>query len=371
MKNTFPGYYKPTETELKRLWDNSIIVLDSKVLLNLYRYSAETNAEIINTLEQFSDRLWIPYNSAQEYHENRLGVIEHQEESFIDLQKFLEEMQGNLKARLLSDDHSFLADQLIDKVVKIFYDIRNKLQDNKEEYLSLFENDELKKTIGELLTRKVGPRYTEEQLAEIYRKGNKRAENDIPPGINSDEKLDVKKYHDLIIWMQTIDKAKATYKPILFLSDKKTDNWWLTFKGKKIGPRPELVDEMRNAANVAFYMYRTDPFMQSSQKFLDFEVKKEAIEEVQKFRVRDDKRVNRRDELAKKLHFQRETVLELSQELEDLANKTEVFSILDISKALKKYKTFDSSAQDEIQETTKSGKTSQKNSDQEEEKETE
>lgn len=338
MKNSFPGYYQPTETELRRLWDNSIVVLESNVLLNLYRYSAETNAEIIQNLEQLSDRLWIPYNEAKQYHEKRIEVIEGQEESYIDLQKFLNEVQDDLKDRLLSDNHSFLADQLIDKVIKIFSDIRTKLGDNKEEYLSLFENDELKATISELLSRKVGARYTDEQLEEIYKKGVGRTKKGMPPGIIPNEKFDAKKYHDLIVWMQIMDKAKATYKPILMLTDKTTTNWWLTFKDKKIGPRPELVEEMRNSANVEFYMYRIDPFMKNSQKYLNFEVKPAAIEEIQKFRLRDEKRINTRDMLAHKLRNQRETVLELSQELEDMANKTELFSLLDVSNAINKYK---------------------------------
>jgi len=74
------------------------------------------------------DRIWIPYQAALEYHQRRLQVIEHQEDSYLDLQKFLKEIQDELKNRLLSDDRSFLADQLIDKVVKIFKDLELKLQ---------------------------------------------------------------------------------------------------------------------------------------------------------------------------------------------------------------------------------------------------
>ena len=42
MRKTFPGYYRPTEAEFRRLWDKCIFVLDANVLLNLYRYSEET-----------------------------------------------------------------------------------------------------------------------------------------------------------------------------------------------------------------------------------------------------------------------------------------------------------------------------------------
>lgn len=339
MKKKFPGYYEPDETQLHRLWDSGLIVLDSNILLNLYRYSAETNAEILHTLNQLSDRLWITYNAAKRYHQQRLNVIEGQEKSYLELQKFLDEMQNDLKERLLSQDHSFLADQLIDKVVTIFNDIQNKLETNKEEYLNLFENDELKNKIAEILKRNVGSQYTPEELEKIYKEGKNRAQKQIPPLPNKEAELQEAKYHDLIIWKQTLKKAKATYKPILMLTDKRTDDWWLKFKGERIGPNPQLVEEMQHFANVEFYMYRMDPFMQNSRKYLEFDVDTKAIEEVQKFRLRDDNRADSRKELASKLRFQRETVQELSDELEELAKKTEIFSIMDVSEALQNYKT--------------------------------
>ena len=339
MKDTFPGYYKPSEIELQRLWDNCIFTLDANVLLNLYRYSAETNSEIIHNLQQVSDRLWIPYNAALEYHQRRLEVIESQEDSYLDLLNFLENTKNELKERLVSDNNSYLSDQLIDKVVKIFNDIEEKLKSKKDDYLSLFENDELKNAISKLMERKVGPQYSEEQLNEIYNEGEVRYAKKIPPGyLNGESKLDRIKYNNLVIWKQIIDKARSTYKPILFLSDKKTEDWWLKFRNRIIGPRPELIREIKDKANVQFHMYRIDPFMESSQKYLELSIKQEAIEEVQKFRERDDKSLSSKAELAKQLRYQREAVINLSKELEELANQTEVFNLKEISKALKQYK---------------------------------
>jgi len=355
MRNAFIGYYKPTETELTRLWENSVFILDANVLLNLYRYSAETNTEILNTLQQFQNRIWIPYHAALEYHDRRLQVIEHQEDSYLDLQKFLQEIQEELKNRLLSDDHSFLADQLIDKVVTIFKDIETKLRERKEEYLALFENDKLQEAIANLLERKVGANFNKEKLEEIYTEGKERYENNIPPGYNSiNENKDIDKYRDLVIWFQIIEHAKSTYKPIIFVTDEKTDDWWLKFKGEIIGPRPELMHEMRNKSNVQFYMYRIDPFMENAQKYLDVAIKSEAIEEVHKFRLRDDERIESKDEFTKALRFQREAVTKLSQELEELANQTEIFNILDISKALKQYRYRHKSYKDTRQNETSS-----------------
>ncbi len=37
MRAMFPGYYRRTEEELERIWDEGLFVLDANVLLNLYR----------------------------------------------------------------------------------------------------------------------------------------------------------------------------------------------------------------------------------------------------------------------------------------------------------------------------------------------
>lgn len=67
MKKLFPGYYRPSETDFASLWDNCIFVFDANVLLNLYRYSTETSAELIDIMDKISDRLWLPFQVASEY----------------------------------------------------------------------------------------------------------------------------------------------------------------------------------------------------------------------------------------------------------------------------------------------------------------
>ena len=45
MKDSFPGYYRPTENEFAEMWESCLFVLDANVLLNLYRYSVDTREE--------------------------------------------------------------------------------------------------------------------------------------------------------------------------------------------------------------------------------------------------------------------------------------------------------------------------------------
>src|SRR5690554_1006254 len=74
MKDLFRGYNKKTEKELKVLWENAIFVFDTNVLLNLYRYSEDTRNSIINLVENFKDRVALPYHTAYEFNKNRYEV---------------------------------------------------------------------------------------------------------------------------------------------------------------------------------------------------------------------------------------------------------------------------------------------------------
>lgn len=64
------------------------------------------------------------------------------------------------------------------------------------------------------------------------------------------------------------------------MTDDSKDDWWRNFKGKTLGPRPELIAEMLKEASVDFYMYRTDQFMEYARSFLKQNVDQNAIYEV-------------------------------------------------------------------------------------------
>ena len=84
MRTKFPGYFKLSNKEIETLWDKAIFTFDANILLNLYRYSDETREEFLKILEKIKDRVWITHQSAQEFFNNRLNVINQQEKAYED-----------------------------------------------------------------------------------------------------------------------------------------------------------------------------------------------------------------------------------------------------------------------------------------------
>jgi len=291
MKKSFPGYYRPSEDEFSELWKTCLFVLDANVLLNLYRYSPETSEELMGILNEISDRLWVPHQAASEYHKNRLEVIEEQAAAYNKIVKRLERTQGRLETEMRSwagqRRHPFIkADDLLERIGHVFTEVKKKLKELEEAHPDLFDEDPIREALTDLLETKVGSAYSSERMREICKEGERRYPEKIPPGYRNAHKEGTRRYGDLILWFQVIDKAKETKKPIILVTDDVKEDWWLQFKGGTIGPRPELGNEMASEAGVSFWMYPAHRFMEEAREYLEREVKQEAIDEVQEVRRR-------------------------------------------------------------------------------------
>lgn len=312
MKTIFHGYYQPTDQEFDELWQNGFFVLDANVLLNLYRYSPEVRKDFLNIFAQISDRLWLPHQVALEYQENRLEVIAQQKNMYIDTLKILHQT---------SDDFSKLRKNLVDLgllhktpsdfvlagllgnaladfeyLCKKFEDtspeLENVLKQKQAQAPDLSRQDDIRDILTTHLSGKVGPPYSPKRLLEIYEIGEKRYKSKIPPGYRDNNKegemrygnLTIKeKFGDLISWYQIIDRAKETQKPIIFVTDEKKEDWWWKAKDDKtIGPRPELITEMKAEANVSFYMYNSERFIERVQHYFKVEVTRGILDEIRK-----------------------------------------------------------------------------------------
>ena len=294
MKKIFSGYYTPSEDEFKTLWDDCIFTFDTNILLNLYRYSRETSAEIIRVLEKQIPRLWISHQTGYEFHKKRIGIREQQINAYEGIQLKIEKLIDEIKDKLDSKSHPFFekSDEFIEKVKDIFKPIETELNNQKKGYLEFLNPDGIKDNIldqiANLFEDRTGKSYSNERLDKIFIEGKKRYDKKIPPGFSDASKDDeYKKYGDLVIWFQIIDKAKDSKKPIIFVTEDGKPDWWWQRDGKVLGPRPELIQELRAEADVQFFMYSLDPFLEAMKKYLDVKVKEEAIKEAKTLRRLD------------------------------------------------------------------------------------
>jgi hypothetical protein len=298
MRSKFPGYYKLTEADLRELWAEATFVIDTNVLLSFYRYPQKARDETIATLRGLRDRLWIPFHVALEFQRNRLGVIHKQNSEFENILGKIEKFNpiiksiGELKDRHSLIDPSFFIESINESIARFVEEVKNSRRSQSQ----VHEDDLIRKEIDKLLEGRIGEEPSRECVTKWQDSGKKRYPSKIPPGYLDAEKEKDKdqqiysyggnEYHkiygDLIIWNQIIEHCQSDkITKLIFVTDDTKEDWWEEIGGKTIGPRPELVEEIRRLGGVThFNMYNSGSFLENAKRFVGAKVGEETIGQV-------------------------------------------------------------------------------------------
>ena len=292
MKDLFPGHFKESEENLREVWDSCIFVFDANILLNLYRYSDATRNEFLGLLEKIKDRVWLPHRAAEEYLSNRLSVIDQQEQSYDSTIKSINNLKSDLdNAR----QHPFVSKQTMGDVDSVFNALCEELLKNKKVHTQRISNDEIKNSISQIFENRVGSPFDRERLEQLIVDGEERYKQKIPPGFKDASKSSesevftekCRKYGDLIVWKQVLEHSSEVEKGVVLVTDDKKEDWWERFKGKTVGPRPEMVKEFKDSKSNTFHMYQADRFLELARENLGEQVSPEIVEEIREVRRRD------------------------------------------------------------------------------------
>lgn len=304
MREKFPGFYRPTKEEFDELWREALFVLDANVLLNLYRYPETAREELLTILEQVSGRLWIPFHAALEFQRNRPAVLADQKGRFGDVRKIigdaLSTLEGDLGKLQLGKRHSVIDTDPLVKTIKRSIDrFWVELDELEKKQSGIHSEEPLRRRIDELLGARVGDSPTDQEAVDrICQEGKKRYEHKVPPGYMDLKKegggasvysyggiMYLSEFGDLILWKQILERAKDPgTKSLIFITDDEKEDWWWIVESqgkKKLGPRPELIDEIQRVSNLnGFYMYNSGQFLQHAKDHLRSQVSEESIEQV-------------------------------------------------------------------------------------------
>jgi len=280
MKKLFPGYYKKTETDIRGIWENGLILFDTNVLLNLYRYSDATRETLLELISKFSKQIFLPHQSALEYNRNRYEVIAEQEKAYKEFLEKIAQIQKDLQS---TSKPPFLTAKIDKDLNKVFENVSLEVQESIEKYCDYLKQDPIYDRISDLFENKITDSFDNERLFEIYKEGEERYKVKIPPGFEDEKtKNDNRKYGDLVLWKQVIELAKKEKKDIILVTDERKIDWWWKLKDdRNMGPRQELVEEIKREADVEFYMYSSERFLSYGQTFLKEKINQQALDEIQ------------------------------------------------------------------------------------------
>lgn len=326
MKDQFPGYFRPSEKDFESLWRSASIALDASVLLDLYRYSDDTRKEFLRVLRTFSDRLWLPHRAAQEFFRNRLSVIGQQERTYEEAAKALDQIEKDFKNKR---QHPFISPPLLERLGEVFSNVRAELGSSKEAHRQRMTSDPILEELEELFRQRIGGAPTGEALTKICADGKQRYDRKIPPGYKDAGKDEIedptRRYGDLILWMEVLKKSKTDQVSTILVLDDRKEDWWSTYEGRTIGPRPELIKEFYDCVGKPCYLYQPDSFLTYAGTYGKQKVSGPAVTELRELRQEEERR--RKRARIEKIRQERAMVASaMSSELQDLHKRFEMIT---------------------------------------------
>ena len=296
MKSTFKSFYKPQGNELKELWEDAIFVFDTNILTNLYRYQSETSTDFLDILNKIQDKIWIPHHVALEYQRNRLLVIEEQHKKFAETKKtinsMVNELQQNLDHLQLRNRHSHIdPDPLIKGIESLKDNFFQNLDQLEKSSIQISSKDDIREKLDNLFEGKIGKAPTQDEIDQQEKDGEARFNLKIPPGYedqNKDGSFSFKgvryqnKFGDFFIWKQIIEHSNAfDIEHLIFVTDDTKKDWWEIVKGKKVGLRTELIDEIYSQSKVKLInVYQAHTFLKHASKHLKTQTSDNSIQDV-------------------------------------------------------------------------------------------
>ena len=278
MKRILFEYYPHTDRQRRHIWNQGLFVFDANVLLNLYRYSPDTRNALFNLLQHLNERIWVPYQAALEFHQQRTSEASSQQQKYDDLLGKLQQIHEQLKQ---AKSHPFASESVANALDNARQQLEADFNGRRSEVDVNNWKDPILEKITQIFDGCVGSSYSNEESAKIAEEGQHRYAEKIPPGFEDSEKGGWEQYGDLFIWYAIVEKANNEQRPIIFVTDDAKRDWWRKQNENRISPQPYLRAELYQKANQLLEMYNTFEFMDEARQRLSIKVDKKAVEEVQ------------------------------------------------------------------------------------------
>ena len=294
MRKQFAEYYALSDERIKEIWESSLIVFDTNVLLNLYRYTENTCKEFIDVIKAYKDRLWIPFQVGLEFHKRRDDFIRRNAAAYKDLGEKLSEQLVKVVDILNSDysRHPYIKMQDIrKKVQRCAKTIEKSLEKQGKSHPDLLQEDYILDSVTQLFDGRTGSDFSPEQLDELYKEGERRYSNQVPPGYcdtkNKKDKGNRSLYGDLIVWKQTMLHCKEQKKDVILVTDDHKPDWWDKVEGKH-SPRKELIKEFADTTECGILIYDSTRFLEYAKQNKELKISRKTYNDVvNSFKIND------------------------------------------------------------------------------------
>ncbi len=270
-----------------------IIILDTNVLLELYRQPANISLDVISALKKIQNNIYVPRQVYDEYLKNYHKTCGDEKRKY---KKVTKELSDSLKT--LQDDiakkigeyrkHNYtdiskLQNDLNEKIKDIQNIITSFEKSHHEEIqlnIDFLENDKVKEFIDLLHNEgNIGKKIPFSKKLLLLQEGQIRYDNLIPPGFRDSAKAGEAKYGDLFVWKDIVTIAKEKNTNIIFVCNDTKEDWWEKNKDTPIDLRQELNEEFKETnPSLSIHFLTLDKFFSYLAEELKLGKSKSALQ---------------------------------------------------------------------------------------------
>lgn len=270
-----------------------IIVLDTTVLLELYRQPANISLDVISALKRILTNIYIPRQVYEEYLKNYHKICGDEKKKY---KKVTKELSDSLK-KLQNDiakkvgeyrkhnytDISKLQNNLNEKIK----DTQNIITEFEKSHhaeiqlnINFLQNDKVKEFVDLLLNQgSIGQKIPFSKKILLLQEGQVRYDNLIPPGFHDSAKNGEATYGDLFVWKDIITIAKEKNTNIIFVCNDTKEDWWEKNKDTPIDLRQELNEEFKETnPSLSIHFLTLDKFFSYLAEELKLGKSKSALQ---------------------------------------------------------------------------------------------
>jgi hypothetical protein len=300
-----------SDNEREDFYASGLVVLDTNVLLDLYRYTPSARGQVLAALNLVSDRLWLPHQVGLEFVRGRNRVIYERAKALNDAQDQIQRrfhdawkalasavnhVKGLLAQYAADEDGQSELDELINQqqfqqlVAEWKQELlrrTNKLKDDQDVELGAVASgsDAILPKIAALYGDRIGAPPSADDLRRLVEEAvTFRYPNEIPPGfLDLDKETAVKSAGDFLLWEELIAHARnlSASKRVLFVSGDVKEDWYEPSEpGQGKRPWPLLFEELRSRADADLLIVQPKNFFEGVKEYLNAEITPSTVEEI-------------------------------------------------------------------------------------------
>ena len=286
----FESYRTPTEADYRGLLTRGLIVPDTNVFLNLYRYNEQTRDDFLSVLNELRDRLWVPRQVMAEFWRNREKVLQDPRDTEKTIRELTEQRDRTIdtlrawanRVGLPNERKIHFSTILTRAFDSVADDVKTLSDDDAVDFAHNTSRDPVLGALEPILTGRVGKSLDKSDYENAIREAKRRAEAKQPPGYKDFSKPGEAAAGDYLVWAQILIEVHNKPRDVLIVTADAKDDWWRREHGELRGPRPELAEELNSAVGVRLFMLRPDGLLLLAKRILKVKVRDESLKDIER-----------------------------------------------------------------------------------------